>query len=180
MKKKVGKASDYIVPIGVTVGLIGLGVYLLNKFFGPSGSSQNNQVTTSANTSAASQSQQLASSQGITQTLTPNEAAAIANEVYSLGISAQDSSALYQINSQLDQVNNIADLNAVISAFGTKQIPSGNITSWSNTCLSLGLNCQAVGLGAFVDIVYAAYDSSGNELNILNQYLRDQGINYQF
>jgi hypothetical protein len=180
MRKKISGAADYIVPIGL-IGIVAFALYKMGIFSGTfSGSGANNQGTTDANASAASQAAAQAAAQGIKATLSPNEAASIANSVYSLGVNASDTSALSQITNLLSQVNNIADLNAIIAAFGTKKIPSGDITAWYNTCLSLGVNCTSVGLGTFIDSVYQAYDPSGGYLSNLNQFLQDQGINYSF
>jgi hypothetical protein len=183
MKRRVGKAEDLVVPLAIGAVIIGGAWLLLNKLgniLPSSAQGANNQGTTDANTQAAAASASQTAAQGVSATLTPNQMAGIANDVNNLGIAASGPNDLGSINSTLDQVNNIADLNGVIAAFGTKKIPAGDITAWYNTCLSLGINCTAVGLGAFIQAVYAAYDSTGNYLNTLNNYLYDQGINYQF
>lgn len=153
---------------------------LWQKFGGSSGISANNTSVTTANSSAAQSSQAAAAAQGINPTMNANQAANIANQVYTAGLNASSPSAMITMNNALEQVNNIADLNLVIQAFGTKQVPSGDITSWYNTCLSLGINCTSVGLGDFVRLLYAAYDPSGQYLQSLNQFLSETGINYTF
>jgi hypothetical protein len=186
-KRKSGRISgsaDYILPIALVVG----GGFLLYQLFKTggilnltSGGGANNTGTTAANSAAATATAQQLAAQGVVATITPNQAASVANQIYTVGLAASDSSACVTINNLLTgSINNGADLNAIISAFGTKNIPSGNVTSWYNTCISLGINCTAVGLGAFISAIYGAYDTSGQYLSNLDSYLTEQGINYQF
>lgn len=181
-RSRVGADYGWVGPVAILAALAGT-VYLVVKYVIPSlqsGNSANNQATTTANQSAAIQSQQQASAAGIQPTLNANELANIANQVYSLGKSASGIGDLQSINDQLTQCNNIADLNGVISAFGTRNIPSGDVTSSFNVCFSLGIGCTSVGLATFVRTIYMAYDPSGGELETLNGYFADQGINYTF
>jgi hypothetical protein len=180
--RKVGADYGWVGPVAVLAALFGAG-YLVVKYVLPglqSGNSANNSATTNANTSAAAASTAAAAAAGIQPTLNANEMANIANQVYSLGKSASGLSDLQAINDQLTQCNNIADLNGVISAFGTRNIPSGDVTSSTNMCFSLGIGCTSVGLAAFVHTIYAAYDPTGDELQTLNGYFSGQGINYTF
>lgn len=181
-KRKVGGSYDWVGPVAILAAVAGAG-YLVYKYVLPalqSGNSANNSGTTAANQTAAQQSNAQAAAAGIQPTLNANEMANIANQVYSLGKSASGISDLQAITQQLDQVNNIADLNGVIEAFGTKNIPSGDVTSSFNLCFSLGIGCTAVGLATFVNTIYSAYDPSGGELETLNSYFSSQGINYSF
>lgn len=181
-RSKVGADYGWIAPLAIGAAVLGVGYLLYTKLSGAltSGSGANNTSTTNANTAAAAASAAQAAAQGVTATLTPNNMASIANTVYNLGISASDTTALTQITNQLTLAQNIADLNGIISAFGTKSIPSGNITAWYNTCLSLGINCTSVGLDAFVQAVYAAYDPTGQALVTLNNYFIGNGIPFTF
>ena len=181
-KRRVGADYGWIGPVAIVGALVGAG-YLAWKYLIPAlqnGNSANNATTTAANQTAAQQSAAQAAAAGIAPTLNANEMANIANQVYSLGKNASGLSDLQEINGQLTQCNNIADLNGVIAAFGTKSIPSGDVTSSLNTCFSLGIGCISVGLATFVDTIYGAYDPSGSELETLNSYFSSQGINYTF
>jgi hypothetical protein len=181
-KRRVGGDYSWVGPVAILAALGGA-AYLTVKYLIPaiqSGNSANNSSTTAANQTAAQQSQAQAAATGITATLNANEMANIANQVYSIGKSASGISDLQAITAQLDQCNNIADLNGVISAFGSKNIPSGDVTSSTNLCFSLGIGCTSVGLATFVSTIYAAYDPTGGELETLNGYFSSQGINYTF
>lgn len=177
-------AADYILPIALVLG----GGFLLYQLFKPggllnlsTGSGANNSGTTAANAAAATSTAAQLSSQGINPTITADAAANVANQVYTTGLNASDSSACVTINNLLTgSINNAADLNLIISAFGTKNVPSGSITAWYNTCLSLGINCTAVGLGDFVHLIYSAYDTTGQYLSNLDSFLTAQNITYQF
>lgn len=182
MGRKVSGSYDWVGPVVMLAAVAGVG-YLAYKYLIPalqSGNSKNNSATESANQSAAQQAQQQAADAGIQPTLNANELANIANQVYSLGKNATGIGDLQQITQQLIQVNNIADLNGVIAAFGTKSIPSGDVTSSLNLCFSLGIGCTSVGLATFVETIYAAYDPTGQELESLNSYFSSSGINYTF
>jgi hypothetical protein len=178
-KRKIGSDYGWILPLGVVVGG-GAVLYSLWQKFGQSGNAANNATVNTANTNAAAASAAAASAAGINPTMNANQAANIANQVYTTGVAASGPMDLSTINNAITQVNNIADLNLVISAFGTKSIPSGDITSWTNMCLSLGINCTSVGLADFVRVVFAAYDPTGQYLENLNTYMSEQGINYTF
>jgi zona occludens toxin (predicted ATPase) len=179
-RRKIGSDYGWILPLGVVALLGGVAYVLYQKFGGPSGAAANDKTINTANSDAAAASTAAAAAAGITPTMNANQAANIANQVYTTGVAASGPSDLSTIINNIDQVNNIADLNLVISAFGTKSIPSGNITSWTNMCLSLGINCTSVGLADFVRVVFAAYDPTGQYLETLNGYMSAQGINYTF
>lgn len=179
-RRKVGADYGWVGPVAILGALVGAG-FLVVKYLMPalqSGNSKNNEQTEAANSTAAQQSQQQASAAGIQPTLNANELAGIANEVYTLGANATDSTVLAQMNDQLTQVNNIADLNGVIAAFGTKAI-NASMSSYS-MCGLFGYNCQSMGLNAFVNLIYGAFDASGSYKETLNGYFSDQGINYTF
>lgn len=179
-RRKVGADYGWVGPVAILAAIGGLGL-LAWKYLLPSlqtGNSANNAATIDTNASASTASQAAAAAAGIQPTLNANEMAGIANQVYTLGANATDSSVLGSMNDQLTQVNNIADLNGVISAFGTKQV-NASMSSYS-MCSLLGYGCQALGLQAFVDLIYKSFDSSGSYLETLNGYLSSQNINYQF
>lgn len=181
-KRRVGADYGWVGPVAVLAGIAGIG-YLVYKYVIPSlqsGNSANNAATTTANQTAAQQAQAQATAAGIQPTLNANEIAAIANEVYTAGKNAASATDLEAITQNLTQCNNIADLNGVIAAFGTKSIPSGDVTSNLNLCFSLGIGCISVGLDTFVVTIYTAYDPTGQSLENLNSYFTSQGINYQF
>ena len=183
-RKKVSGTADYILPIALVVG----GGFLLYQLFKSggllnltSGGGANNTGTTAANTAAAQTTAAQLAAQGVVATITADQAASVANQIYTTGLGASDSSACITINNLLTgAVTNTADLNMIISAFGTKNIPSGNVTAWYNTCISLGINCTAVGLGGFISAIYGAYDTTGQYLQNLDSFLSDQGVNFQF
>lgn len=180
-RKKIGADYGWVGPLAVLAALGITGWIIYNKFPGLfSANSANSQQTTDANTSAAASSAAAATQAGIKATLNANQMANIANQVYSIGTTDPGLGGtvdLGSINAQLTQVNNIADLNGVISAFGTKSISTGPWYSW---CSQLGFDCTAVGLGSFVHVVYTSNDSTGQFLENLNNFLSDQGINYTF
>lgn len=181
-RRRVGGDYSWVGPVAVLAALGGLTYVFVTKILPSiqSGSSTNNKGTTDANAAAAAASQAAATAAGIQPTLNANEIANISSQVYSLGRSASGASDLQGIIDQLSQCNNIADLNGVITAFGTKNIPSGDVTSSFNTCFSLGLDCTAVGLATFVHTIFMAYDPTGDYLENLNSYFSSQGINYTF
>jgi hypothetical protein len=183
-RRKISGAADYILPIALVVG----GGFLLYELFKTggllnltSGGGANNSGTAATNAAAAQTTANQLAAQGVSPTITATQAASVANTIYTTGLNATDSSACIAINNALTgAVNNAADLNMIIAAFGTKNIPSGNVTSWYNTCISLGINCTAAGLGTFITAIYGAYDTTGQYLQNLDGFLDDQGINYQF
>jgi hypothetical protein len=179
-RRKIGADYGWVGPVAILAAMAGVG-FLVVKYLLPSlqtANSANNSATTDTNNTAAQQSQAATAAAGIQPTLTPNEMAGIANQVYTLGTQATDSSACVSINDQLSQVNNIADLNGVIAAFGTKQVNAS--MSYFSMCSLLGYSCQALGLQAFVDLIYKSFDTDGSYMEILNGYLSSQNINYQF
>lgn len=183
-RKKVSGTADYILPIALVVG----GGFLLYQLFKSggllsltSGGGANNTGTAAANTAAAQATAAQLAAQGVVATITADQAASVANQIYTTGLGASDSSACITINNLLtDAITNTADLNMIISAFGTKNIPSGSVTAWYNTCISLGINCTAVGLGGFISAIYGAYDTTGQYLQNLDSFLSDQGVKFQF
>lgn len=178
-RRRIGADYGWVGPVAILAALGGL-AYVAVKYLlpGPSGNSANNQGATDANAAAAKAAAAAATAAGVQPTLNANEMAGIANEVYTLGANATDGSVLGSMNNQLTQVNNIADLNGVISAFGTKQI-NATMSSYS-MCAIVGLNCQAMGLQSFVDLIYGAFDIDGSYKQTLNGYLSSTNINYQF
>jgi hypothetical protein len=181
-RKKVGGDSSWILPAVVGVGILGFGYLIAQKLglFSQSGGAANNKSTTDANTSASAASTAAAAAAGVKATINDNEAANIANQVYGIGTTASTMTDLYTITQQLTQVNNVQDLNMVISAFGTKQMPSGNISNWTGACTLLGISCTSVGLGDWVRVIYQSIDPTGQALSNLDSYFSEQGINYSF
>jgi hypothetical protein len=96
-----------------------------------------------------------------------------ANDIYNIGATNDTLSFTQQsqIVNDITQANNMTDLQLLISAFGVKAVSSG---FWT-TCQFLGFNCNQLDLPSFVKTVL-----DGQHLSNLNQYLSDQGINYQF
>lgn len=181
-RKKISGDYGWVMPTVVGVAVLGIGYLIAQKLglFTQSGGSANNSGTTAANSSAAAASTAADQASGAKVTLSPNEIANIANQVYGAGTTATQLSDLFTMTNQLTQVNNAADLNAVIAAFGTKQMPANSFSAWSGTCMSLGISCTAVGLGDYVRVVYQYVDPTGQALSDLNSYFSSQGINYTF
>jgi hypothetical protein len=180
--RRVGADYSWVGPVVTVAALVG-GGYFVYKYLLPalqSGNSANNSTTTAANTAAAQTSIAQASAQGIAATLNANEMANIANQVYTLGKNATGVADLDSITTQLVQCNNLADFNGVVAAFGSRNIPSGDVTSSLNLCFSLGIGCTSVGLGTFVTTIFNAYDSSGASLQALNDAMYNIGVTYQF
>jgi hypothetical protein len=183
-KRRVSGSADYILPIALVLG----GGFLLYQLFKSggllnltSGGGANNTGTAATNTAAAQATAAQLAAKGVVATITADQAASVANQIYTTGLGASDSSACITINNLLTgAITNAADLNMIISAFGTKNIPSGNVTSWYNTCISLGINCTAVGLGGFISAIYGAYDTTGQYLQNLDSFLTAQNVNFQF
>lgn len=179
-RRKIGSDYGWILPLGVVALLGGVAYVLYQKFGGASGTTANNTGTASANTSAAAASAAAAAAAGINPTMNANQLANIANQVYGIGVAASGPNDLASMNNALTQVNNIADLNGVISAFGNKQMPADSVSQYAGLCMNFGINCTTVGLGDWVRVIYAAYDSTGQYLATLNNYMSNQGINYTF
>lgn len=181
-RKKIGGDSSWIMPAVIGVGVLGFAYLIAQKLglFTQSGGAANNKSTTDANTTAAAASSASAAAQGVQPTINANEAANIANQVYGIGTTAATTSDLYTMTQQLTQVDNIQDLNMVIAAFGTKQMPASNLSSWTGACMDLGISCTSVGLGDWVRVIYQSVDSSGQALANLNSYFSSTGINYSF
>jgi len=141
-----------------------------------SGQAQNNSQTTATNTTATQQDAATLAAQGVNPTFTQSAFAQAANDIYSTATATWDS-PLSQSDQDaimwdvMNNINNAADLNALIAAFGTKKIGD----NWYSVCFSLGFGCDAVGLGSFLKI---ALDSS--HITEINNYLNSLNINYQF
>jgi hypothetical protein len=174
---KIGGAADFIIPLGV----VGLGALIIYKFFfsGSAGTSpgvsQANQVATDANQAGTSATANQQAAKGEKQTISPDTAAGIANTVFTLG--QMNNPDLSSINNVITQVNNLTDLNAVIAAFGTRS--SATNSSLLDPCYALGLNCSRLDMPSFIKLIYSQ-DATGAFLPSLNQFLRDQSINFQF
>lgn len=133
---KGGKVGDVGMDIAL-IALVGVGAYLLFKNFGnlfsstASQSTQQNNADVSKNTQAANTAtQQQIAATGQTPTLTPANINGLSNTIvtameasgdYPFGV---DSNAL-AIVSAVTQVNNTADWIALVGAFGTKQLLTG-------------------------------------------------------
>jgi hypothetical protein len=158
--------EKYIIPAGVVVG----GYFLLKKFnlFGDSGTTINNDQTAAQTTAAVDKSLADAKKAGDFATLTDSQAAGIANAIYTAGINDD----AYTARQQIIQVNTLTDLLKVIKAFGTKQAAE---SKWS-TCYTLGFGCNAYNLAGFLHLPFMDQQN----LNIINNYLSAQGINYNF
>jgi hypothetical protein len=179
-RRRVSGDYGWVGPVAILAGLGGL-TYVVVKYVLPSlqsANSANNAATTQTNQTAAQASTAADAAAGIKPTLTPNQLAGIANAVYTAGSQATDYTGCSEINAQLEQLNNMADLNGVIAAFGTKEV-NASMSSYS-LCSTLGLSCQALGFLAFCDLIYQNFDVNGQFLSSINQFFSDQGINFQF
>lgn len=176
---KVAGAESWIIPLGV----LGLGAFALWKlglfsgnFLTNSGVSQGNAATSAANQQGTTDTAAQQQAKGEVQTITPVQAASIANQVYTIGQggSSVDCSAIVN---QLVEANNLTDLNAIIKAFGTRSA----VTGGGLDCSLLGINCASVDLPTFVRLVLSnSCDDGQMQLQNLNMYLSDTGINFQF
>lgn len=178
-RTKISGNSDYIIPVALVVG----GGFALYKLFGSGGllsnlfSNANDKNNTTTDTTIQSGQQttaaQLAAA-GAKPSLTNTQLSQIANTVFTLG--TQDPPDVGGINNQISQINNLADLNAIIGYFGTRAINAS--LSYYTFCYTLGYDCTQVGLNQFINILYAG--DNAEYLVTLNGFLNDQGINYQF
>lgn len=160
--------SKYILPVAVVVG----GYFVLKQFglFGGGAASANAASITDSAAAGVNTSLQAAQASGDFPTLTTSQAAALANDIFNAGISNpvnQDT-----IQHSLIQANTLTDLLLIIKAFGTKQAG--------------GALCSL--FGGFLSATCGTYDLPGwvnatldpQHIATVNNYLSNQGINYQF
>ncbi len=173
---RVGKVNYTPIILLGGVGVLGYLAYKYLPGWLQGGQSKNNDATTNANANAAAADKAANDAAGITQTISNSSAASAANTIYSTA-TATWATPLAQSDQDtimwalLNNVNNAADLTAIITAFGTKSVGD----NWYSICFSLGFGCDAVGLGQFLRL---ALDT--DHINEINSYLSSMGINTQF
>jgi hypothetical protein len=169
--RRVGDAADMILPVGI----LGLGALVAWKLglFSQSASAQNAASLTAANQAATASTASSLAAQGINPTLSAATLQSIASSIYTAGIQTPPDAAT--VTNSLSQVNNLADLNQVIAYFGTKNIGSSN--DIINACADFSLDCTAVDLTGFLQVVYQ--QAGGDYLSTINQFFSAQGINFQ-
>lgn len=171
-RKKIGAdLGSYILPLG----LLGVGGFLLYKFFANgagTGTSQNN-AAIDQNTAAAAAADLAKSQQaGIAQTISDSNLNGYATALYQLlgsgGGPPIDDSTAYQIDNIVTQVNNATDWYRLVQLFGTKKYNSGG--TWS-ACGLTGLGCDSYDLPSALRIAMPAASLSN-----INTFFSDQNI----
>lgn len=175
-RKKIGGASDYIIPIGV-IGILG---FIAWKFFGsgggggigPSSAGANNQSEAGAVQASTASTAQAQAASGEKAQMSAVQQQGLASQLYAQ--MSQDSPNLLTIKNLLMEPYTLTDLNAVIQYFGTKQVGASGF----NDCSLLGWNCSALDLPGWVALTFVN-DTTG-ALDTINGYYSSQGINYSF
>jgi hypothetical protein len=169
--KRVGaiEYEKYILPVGLVVA----GYIILNKMglLGGGANGSNNSTTAANNAAATKADLAAATSAGGFQSSSNSDTvlSGYATAIYQEGIQNpvdQDAIVYNVIN-----VNTLVDLLRLIQLFATKQVAQ---SAW-DTCSLLGFNCTALDLGGFLNAVLDA-----GHLATINNYLTNQGINFQF
>jgi len=164
-KKSVGKASDWIIPAAVVVG----GYLVINKLIpslsGSADNADNNDQVDANNSSAVSASLQQAVAAGGSQTLTDAKLSGMANSIF------ENYDNPDNIQNLVIQVNTSVDLFKLIQFFGTKK---ASLSAWS-TCAFFGFNCQSFDMDSWLQAILTPV-----QLQTVNMYLSNQGINYYF
>jgi Carboxypeptidase regulatory-like domain len=179
--KKIGDASSYIIPIGI-LGVVAFLLYKAGLFSGTSTGTGSNNAAAAANISQGTTASLASLSQkGINPTLTPAQAASIANTIFSSG-SNLNAASVTTIFDLLGQCQNDADIYLIMQSFGTRQV---NNSGWLSTCALLNMNCDAVDLEGFVTAVLNQVNAPGNSVSDLNNFLQNNelgatGITYNF
>jgi hypothetical protein len=184
-KKISGEKQDYskyILPAGILIA----GYFILNKFglFGSTGTSANNQQTTSSIAAATKKTLTDLAARGIVPTLSPAQAASIANNIFYTGlqVSEGNSGGIADIFGELNTARNDADIYLIMQNFGARQVAS---SSWS-LCSLLNVNCDAIDLDTFVTSILNNFNVPGLTVQDLNDQLHDigyafnRGITYTF
>lgn len=183
-KKKIGDASSYIIPLGI-VGAIAFILYKFGLFSGTAtGTGANNAAATAAISQSTTATLASLAASGINPTLTPAQAATIANNIFSAGInhvSDTDSSGVATIFNLLTQCQNDADIYLIMQSFGTRQVAS---SSWS-LCYAANIACDAIDLSTFITGILNHANIPGLQLSDLNSQLTSNelgptGITFQF
>jgi NAD(P)-dependent dehydrogenase (short-subunit alcohol dehydrogenase family) len=157
----------YSLPVAVVVG----GYFILKQFglFG-GGAAAANQAGISDSTAAGVRAAlQQAQTRGDIATINASEAAGIANSIFNAGIDPVDQDAMVR---GVIQANTLTDLLMIVQAFGTKQA-GGMMCSIFGGFLSA--TCGTYDLTSYL---HATLDQA--HIQTINNYLSNQGINYQF
>jgi hypothetical protein len=166
-KKSMGDTTMDVLLIG---GLMVGGYLIYESIFGGTGANSGNNSAIATQTAAANQTALAASQAQIAATLNSAQANSLATDIYNQGLLATLAGDL-QIMEDLNQIQNITDLYAIKTAFGTKQ-GTGTMVSMCNI---FGVSCQAMDLDTWLKV---CLDPSS--LQLINSQLADQNINYQF
>jgi hypothetical protein len=168
-KKAIGglNAQSQTLLIGGAVVLVG-GYFLVKKLipslnpFPAAANPVDETATKAAQAAALAQAKQ----SGQSATYSADQYIGWANDIYKLGTaSTPDQSAIVN---DIVNVNNMVDLQSLITAFGTKQ--GGGFM-----CANFNMYCDTYDLNSFVK---ATLDTQ--HINNINLYLSAQGINYTF
>lgn len=175
-KVKIGDIGGDVVLLG-GLGLLGYLVFmnlpgLLSKF-SPQGG--NNASMTDVNASGVDQSLAAGKAAGQQPTMTPAQAANIANQFFTLG--SLNEPDYYSLNVLLLGINNDQDFLLVEKAFGTKSVNASS--SVFSDCYWIGINCSQVDFPTFVKLVFDQ-DASGDAMQQANAHLLDAGISYSY
>lgn len=129
-----------------------------------------NPVDVTATTSAQATALAQAKATGQAATYTADQYTGWVNDIYKLGTSGTpvDQTSQNAIVEDVTNVNNMVDLQSLISAFGTKQ-------AGGTMCSLFNMYCDTYDLPSFLKAVLDAA-----HLGNINLYLQDAGINYTF
>ncbi len=184
MSKKISGDYGWILPAGL---LVGAG-YLIYKLFpgllGPSAAAQNAAAAGSTVASGTSSTLQTLAAAGTTPSLTPAQAAALANDILQNGVQVQGGVNIFSSNApyvenifkDLSQCTNDADLYLIMQNFGVREAPD---SEWS-VCALAGFDCSSFDLQSFVVAVLNSASITGAEVSDLDALLQANGLTYQF
>jgi hypothetical protein len=169
-RRRIG-AFDWttlILPGGILIG----GYIILNKLglFSGSSANANSSSITASTTASVANSLAAAKASGDVQTLTQAQASGLATNIYNAGVA--DPVDMDMIQNSIISANSLTDLLLIIQAFGTKAAGGALCSLFGGVASS---ECSTYDLSGWVN---ATCDQS--HINSINNYLANQGINYQF
>ena len=183
MSKKISGDYGWILPAGL---LVGAG-YLIYKLFpgllGPSAAAQNAAAAGSTVASGTSSTLQTLAAAGTTPSLTPAQAAALANDILQNGVQVQGGVNIFSSNApyvenifkDLSQCTNDADLYLIMQNFGVREAPILN----GQYAPLLGLIAR-VSISRALSSVLNSASITGAEVSDLDALLQANGLTYQF
>ena len=155
--------SRYI-NLGI-LAAIGVGIYLIVKEFGNSGSSSESTATT-----AEIQADLASASSQEPPNYSSTQYSNWADEIYAAAATIAASSDSATVLGILDQIWNLADMYSLVAAFGTRKA----CPWWSGVTLDT-FGCQQVGLNAFISQGFTS-----DMIAQFNQQLGYNNVSYSF